>query len=431
MRNREEIKELIDRILAKTSAEHVDIEFGYGSNLATRFGDNAITQNMSGKEEILRLVTAFGKKHGSSITNKMDDASIEKLVTRAEGIAKTSPEDPEYMPPIEPQKYPEVPKRFYQDVVDITPQQLAAEIRKTIDTAKGDGYNASGLFETNHTIKAIANNRGMFAFDQSTNIEYSTTIHGEKGSGHAFENSETLAGVDAGRMAKRALGTAIAAQNPVDIEPGDYTVIFEPLAVIDILGFLAWNMSARDADEGTTAFSGKVGEKLFSDKINITTEIDDPELPVPYFGMDGLASKRIEWVKNGVLKRLRHDRFWAAQKGEEPDPHLYPIFIGGENKSVADLIASCKNGLLVKRLWYIRYVDRKELLLTGMTRDGFFRIRDGKVTEPVKNLRWNESPIVFLNNVLALSRPEIVGSWAKVPAIMSEGFTFSSKTESL
>jgi predicted Zn-dependent protease len=103
----------------------------------------------------------------------------------------------------------------------------------------------------------------------------------------------------------------------------------------------------------------------------------------------------------------------------------------GKDQSVQELIAGCRRGLLVKRLWYIRYVDRRELLLTGMTRDGLFLVEEGRVIRPVKNLRFNESPVFFLQNVLAMSRPERVGPWAKVPAIMSESFTFSSRTDSV
>ena len=144
-----------------------------------------------------------------------------------------------------------------------------------------------------------------------------------------------------------------------------------------------------------------------------------------------MPAKKIIWVKNGVLERLYHDRFWASKKEIEPDPIRYPMFMNGEDNSIDDLVANCKKGLLVKRLWYIRYVDRKKLLLTGMTRDGFFLIESGKIVSPVKNLRFNESPIIFLQNVVGMSRPIRVNQWSKVPGIMSENFTFSSKTESV
>ncbi|MBN2541905.1 TldD/PmbA family protein [bacterium] len=431
MRTKEEIKGLLTSVLAKVTAPQAQAEYYFGHSLATRFGENAITQNMGGEEENIRLITAYDKKHGSSITNKLQEKSLTNLVKRAEDIAKNSPEDPEYMPPVKPQEYPDVPPRFFKDVTELSPEHIAKEINKVVQMAKGENFKASGLFEANYGIRAIANSEGLFAYDKYSGMEYSTTFHGPRGSGSATESGEAVSQVNAEAMASRALDTAISAQNPQDIEPGDYTVIFEPQAVIDFLGFFAYNMTQRDADEGTTVFAGKVGEKLFGDKVTLTTELDDPELPAPPYGLDGLPVRRTTWVENGVVKRLRHDRFWAAQKNTEPDPVLYPIFMEGEDRAIDDLVSMCEKGVLVKRLWYIRYVDRKELLLTGMTRDGFFLVEDGKIVAPVKNLRFNESPVVFLSNIVAMSKPQRVGSWAKVPAIMSRNFTFSSKTESV
>ncbi|MBN1755191.1 TldD/PmbA family protein [bacterium] len=431
MRTKEQIRELLDSVLGKVNAPHAQAEYYYENDLASRFGENAITQNTGGAEENIRLVVAYGQQHGSSITNKMDGESLSRMVARAEDIARTSPPDPEYLPPVKPQTYPEVPQRFFDEVTGIEPADLADYINYVVQLARGAGFKASGLYEAKSNIQAVANSEGLFAFDKSTGLDYSTTIHGPRGSGHASANSESAKRINPHELAQKAFDNAKMAQNPVDIEPGDYTVIFEPQAVTDLLGFLLYNMSQRDADEGTTVFGGKVGEKMFSDKVNIVTRIDDPELPVPPFGEDGLAVKHTAWVEKGVVKRLRHDRYWASQKNTEPDPLLYPLFMDGEDQTVADLIAKCDRGLLLKRLWYIRYVDRKELLLTGMTRDGIYLIENGKVVSPVINLRWNESPVVFLKNVVAMSRPERVNDYAKVPGIMSTGFTFSSKTESL
>lgn len=431
MRTENEIKALFEKILKRVSAPDAQISYAYRRSIATRFGENSITQNMGGANEHIRLEVAFGTRQGSYISNSTDDTAIDRLVKIAESIAKISPENPEYMPPVEPQTYLKIPERFCKKAESITPEEIANDIAKVVEFAKSTDYKASGLFEISVSQSAMMNSKGLFAFEKSTGIDYSTTIHGPKGSGFASENNEFYKNIDVERMARKAHETAVSAQDPKDIEPGDYTVIFEPQAVFDLLEFFGWDMGARDADEGTTAFAGKIGEKLFSDKINIYTDPTDPEIPGSIFGEDGLATRKIEWVKDGVLVRLNHNRFWAKQKGTDPDPALFPIHITGENNTLQDLISQCKKGLLLKRLWYIRYVDRKEFLLTGMTRDGFFLIEDGKIAHPVKNLRFNESPIVFLKNVVALGKSERVGSWAKVPPMMSENFTFSSKTESL
>jgi len=431
MRGKDDIEALLKEAVSNVSAPQAQVEFTCRKGFATRFGENAITQNMGGEEEHIRVSVAYDKKQGSTITNRIEKNAIANIIKRAEEIARNSPEDPEYMPPPKAQTYPEVPQRYYEDTAQLSPAEVAEKIHRAIETAKSENYRASGLFETNCGINAIANSEGLSAFDNFSGVDFSTTMHGPMGSGFSGGNGESMAQVNTEAVTGKAFETAKEAQNPETIEPGEYTVIFEPQAVQDFLGFLFWNMSARDADEGTTVFAGKVGQKLFSDKVNISTRIDDPELPAPPFGLDGLPARPEVWVKNGVVERLRHDRFWAGQKGADPDPLLYPLFMEGQDQSISDLVAQCKRGLLAKRLWYIRYVDRKELLLTGMTRDGLFLIEDGKLVAPVKNLRFNESPVVFLRNIVAMSQPQRVGDSAKIPCIMSENFTFSSQTDSI
>jgi predicted Zn-dependent protease len=431
MRKKEEIQELLHSVLHRVNEPEAQAEYFYRYGLASRFGENAITQNIGGMEEILRVVVASEKKHGSSITNRLDGDWADALVHRAEDIARNSPVDPEYMPPAEPKAYPAVPKRYFDDVERVTPGKLASDVQRTVRLAQSTGYKTSGSYEVSRISRAIANTQGLFCFDEVSNLSYSNTMHGPSGSGYSGQDGESVEQIDAESMAQGALETAAASQNPASIGPGDYTAIFEPQAVWDFLAFLLWNMSARDAEEGTSVFAGTLGSKLFSEKVNLATRIDDPSLPAPPFGEDGIPARNTVWVRDGVIERLHHDRYWASNRETEPDPLLFPLFMDGQDQSVQDLISGCRRCLLVKRLWYIRYVDRRDLLLTGMTRDGLFLVEDGRVIRPVKNLRFNESPVFFLQNVLAMSRPERVGSWAKVPAIMSEGFTFSSGTESV
>jgi predicted Zn-dependent protease len=430
MKPAEEVRALLERVLARVRAPRALVQYAFQRGLATRFGENAILQSSGGEEEFLRLEVAYGRRHGSSIVNRTDKAAVGRLVDRAEEIAASSPEDPEYLPPPGPQAYPGVPPRWFESTARLSPVEAAGTIREAVKAARDAGYRSSGLFEAGAGARALATSAGLFAFDRSSSVGYSTTLHGPAGSGYAGRDTEEADRLEARSVTRSALETARAAQNPQGIEPGDYTVVFEPQAVADLLSFLFWNLDARDADEGTTAFAGRLGEAMFSETVRLATRIDDPELPAPPYGQDGLPMRETVWVERGVVRRLRHDRYWAERKGTEPDPGLYPLFMDGEDRPLADLVAQVERGLLVKRLWYIRYVDRRELLLTGLTRDGLFRIEGGRVAGPVQNLRFNESPVVFLRNAAALSRSERVGP-VKVPGVLSERFTFSSGTESV
>lgn len=426
------IKAIIDNVLQKTAGRGVAAEVTYSAEnrLTTRFGENSITQNTCGVEEKIRVTVSIGKKSGSSVTNRLDEGAIEKMVDRAQQIAQTSPEDPEFQECVGPQEYPVIPQRYHTSVMDLQPQDLATSVKSIIDVALQAEYKASGLLQSNYRIDAMATSNGMEIYDHSTWYDGSSTMHGPSGSGHSSIGGLSTAQLDFEKMAQQALSNARAAQNPVAIDPGTYTVIFEPSAVESLLPFFVFSMRAREADEGSTAFTNLQGQKLFSDKFNLVTKIDDPHIPACPFGEDGLAAKPTTWVENGVLQRLKYDRYWAQQKGTTVDPGIYPLFIRGEERSLDDLVASCKRGLLVKRLWYIRYVDQKQLLLTGMTRDGLFLIEDGQIKQPLKNLRFNDSPIKFFNNIEGLSRPEY-GESTQVPGILSTDFTFSSTTESI
>jgi predicted Zn-dependent protease len=169
---------------------------------------------------------------------------------------------------------------------------------------------------------------------------------------------------------------------------------------------------------------------LFSENVNIYSDPFNADLPSSTWNGDGLALKRTQWVKDGVIKNLSYSRYWAAQKGVEPLPFNRSIIIEGGSQSLQDLIKSTEKGILVTRFWYIRSVDPQTLLLTGLTRDGTFYIENGEIKFPIKNFRFNESPIIMLNNVEAMGKPVRTGS-GMIPPMKIKDFTFSSLSDAV
>ncbi|MDB5020474.1 MAG: peptidase, partial [Pedobacter sp.] len=219
------------------------------------------------------------------------------------------------------------------------------------------------------------------------------------------------------------------------IEPGKYTVILEPLAASDIIENMFRGFDARSADEGRSFMSKKgggnrIGEQLFSENVNIYSDPMNPELPSATWDRDGLPIKKTQWVQNGVVKNLAYSRYWAAQKGVQPLPFGRSIVIEGGNQSLEDLIKSTEKGILVTRFWYIRSVDPQTLLLTGLTRDGTFYIENGEIKFPLKNFRFNESPVIMLNNVEALGKPVRTGT-GMIPPMKIRDFTFTSLSDAV
>ena len=236
-------------------------------------------------------------------------------------------------------------------------------------------------------------------------------------------------------LSKIAASKATGSAGAKAIEPGKYTVILEPLAASDILSNMFRGFDARSADEGRSFMSKKgggtrLGEQLFSENVNIYSDPMNPELPSPTWSGDGLTLKKTQWVEKGVVKNLSYSRFWAAKKGVEPIPFSRSIVIEGGTQSLKDLIKSTEKGILVTRFWYIRSVDPQTLLLTGLTRDGTFYIENGEIKFPIKNFRFNESPIIMLNNVEALGKSVRTGS-GMIPPMKIKDFTFSSLSDAI
>ncbi len=429
MRPGNEVRELMENVLGRVTMPEAIVTYAEDVDTATRFGTNAITQNKTGGDASLGLSVGKGTRHGGSSTNRLDEEGLRRLVQRAEAVAAQCPEDPEYVPPPAPAEYPAVPGGYYESTATTGPEGVASMIGACVELAKKNGMEAAGTFELTTFARAIANSKGLFCYDKGTFAEFGVTVHTDEGTGKASACREDIAAIDPASLAAEAIAVADANRGQTETPPGDYTVVFSPYAVAELLEFLFFDLDAREADEGVNAFAGKVGQKLFDERVKLYSPLDDPDVPPPLYGEDGLPTRKTVWIESGELKRLSHTRYWANQKDTHPDPHMFPVKMDGEEHTFQDLIEMCDSGLLVNRLWYIRYVDQKELLLTGMTRDGTFRIENGKVAGPVKNMRFNESPLVVLNNIRAMSESLRASPYAKVPGLMVDNFTMSSTTE--
>jgi len=363
----------------------------------------------------------------------------------AERIAKLSPEDPEAMPELGPQTYK--PGVNWSDATaSLDPASRAAAVRKITEPAKAAGLVSTGFMEGITSATAIANNKGLFAYNRSTASVLTTTVRtaDATGSGWAGATHHDWSRVDSGSLGVRATNKAKTSVNPVAIEPGRYTVVFEPTAVGNLVQFIAGALNARAADEGRSFFSlpggkNKIGQKIVDERVTIVSDPFDPDVAGSPFAGDGLPTQRVVWIENGVVKNLNYDRYWAQKNGRAPTGAGGSIKMSGGTQSLDDLIRSTQRGLLVTRFWYLRPVDPRTILYTGLTRDGTFLIENGKITRPVKNLRFNDSPIFMLNNLEAMGVPERVsaseggepGQAIMVPPIKVRDFNFTSLSDAI
>lgn len=443
---REQAKALTDRALSFSKAEGTTVLLTGGDRANLRFARNTVTTSGASTGYNLAITASFGKREGTVTTAEFDDESLQRAMRNAEEIARVSPENPEAMPPVPPQTIP-ASAAYFDDAANATPEWRARAAGSAIELSRQKEVVSAGFVETVASIQTVANSKGLFAYDRYTAADYNLTARtpDATGSGWASKSFNALARLDPAGLAATAIDKAARSKNPAAIEPGKYTVVLEPACVADLLAFMLFSADARQADEGRSFFSKKgggnrVGEAVVGEQVNILSDPNHPLAPTMAFDVEGLPMARHAWVEGGVLKDLLYSRFWAEKMGKTPTAGPSNVIMEGGSASMAELIAGVQRGLLVTRFWYIRPLDPQTILVTGLTRDGLFLIEQGKVTRPVKNMRWNESPIVAFNNIDALTAPERVvsgegyggaGLAVVCPAARIREFTFSSSSDAV
>jgi len=443
---REQAKALTDRALSFSKAEETQVTLTGGDRANVRFARNSVTTSGSSSGYSLAITAKVGKRAGTVTASEFSDASLQRAARNAEEIARLSPENPEAMPLVGAQTYANV-QTYFDDAAGATPEWRAGAVKAALDAAKEKSVDAAGFVETSAQIQAVATSKGQFGYGRFTAADYNLTARTPDGtgSGWASKSYNELKLLQPRALASAAIDKAARSHNPVAIEPGKYTVVLEPAAMADVIANLAFAADARQADEGRSFFSKKgggtrVGEQVVGEKVTLYSDPSHPLAPAIPFDGEGLPLQRIDWIVKGALKNLSYSRYWAQKQGKTATPQPGNLIMEGGRSTMDELIAGVERGVLVTRFWYIRSLDPQTLLVTGLTRDGLFLIEKGKVTRPVKNMRWNESPIFALNNLDAMTASERAVSGEGVggagfsivcPAARIREFTFTSGSDAV
>lgn len=423
-------KSIIDFLNEKKECEDVVLVYeGEDSNLS-RVGENRITQNMSKKIEKITVKAVKDGRIGSAVTTANNKDAILKSLRDAEEIASNIPEDPEFVSPLEPADCKSV-NREVESTAKETPLMKAEKILQIIEKAKKKKATVAGSFSNEKGTIQIMNTRGFSCGHRFTNADFSVTVSLDDASGFASAADEDIEKIDVDSLFESALKKAELGKNPAEIEPGDYPVFIDNLALGDLMFYLVFLMQKRAADEGWSFFSGKEGKKIASPEITLFSDPAHPQNPsVPFdTSNDGLPLDKKVWIESGVLKELWTNRYWAKKKGIKPSGMPTNLIMKGGRLSGEDILSKIDYGLLINRFWYIRFVNRQELILTGMTRDGLFLIEDGKISKAVKNMRFNDSPFSLLTSLKYLGESKRVYGQYLVPSIFAEKFHFASATQ--
>lgn len=410
-----------------------------GRSANTRFARNEITSTGDVEETAITVELAFGKRHASASTNQTDADTLSDLVARLKRMTEAAPEDPEYMPVLGPQRYAKSPKAFDDRTAKLVADVRAEAARAALEAGKGQNVTGAGFFTHRGGASAMATSAGLFAYHEQTSVEFTCTARTADGTGSGWAGawSHRAGDVDAPALARVAIEKGVRSAKPKRLEPGRYQVVLEPAAVQDLLSFLISALSARSADEGRSfmakpAGGTKLGEKLFPDTITLRSDPTAASTPGPTWDRSGIPLEPITWIDAGKIAALSYPRYWAAKQGKEPTgSHSRYELAGGNAPSVADLVKGVKRGVLITRLWYLRWVDPQSILVTGLTRDGVFLIENGEVAHPVNNFRFNESPVVMLKNADAMTKETWLIQNTRVPAIRTDGFNLASVSEAV
>ncbi len=446
---------ILKKVLGFSKADEAEVTLTGSRKGNLRFARNAVSTSGGSDEMSLAVQSSFGKKTGTATVNEFDDASLEKAVRRAEELARIAPENPEYVPFLGPQKYPD-PQAYFESTAGIDPDWRAKASGTSIDLCKDSKLEAAGFLEHDAAFTAVGNTRGLTGYHRDTGCDFSVTVRTPdgKGSGYGVADFNDASKLDTGAVSRVAIQKSIGSADTRAIEPGKYTVILEPAASVDLISHMVSQMDARLADEGrsfmTKAGGGtRLGEKLVDERVHLYSDPLNPEVPGSAWAPDNRPRERVDWIKDGVVANLAYSRYWAEKKGVPADKAVPGIgggfrgaravggfegapgvIMDGGTDSLEDLIKGVKRGVLVTRMWYIREVDPQTILYTGLTRDGTFYVEDGQIKYAIKNFRFNESPVIMLNNIEALGKP-VRANGCLVPPMVVRDFTFSSLSDAV
>lgn len=435
------LSSVLDRALSASQADETEALIAASDSSLTRYTHNFAHESVNERNCQISVRAVVGKRQGVAGTNKLDDASITDVVRRAYESAKLSTEDPVFPGlPGPGGEVTEIDDPYDDTTAAATPDMRAAAVNDVAKIMRVHNLYGAGYVSTQSDALAIANSKGVKRFHRSTDSAINIKAIGSDSSGYAEGFSRRFDDLEPAMLAERAAKKAVAGKNPRALEPGKYTVILEAPALREFIGYLSWiGFGAQAFEQGSSFMSGRLGEKLVGDNVSIRDDFTHPLGNGIPFDFEGVPRTVVPMIDHGIAKDVVYDSYYAAKMKHKNTGHALPapqsdgpmplnVVVDPGSTALEAMIRDTQHGVLVTRTWYIRLVDQKQTLITGMTRDGLFLIERGRVTKGLKNMRFNESIVG------ALGRCELASALVRsenhvLPAVKIDNFHFSSGTE--
>ncbi len=444
-----ECANVVKRLLLMTNGKgYTSVAIGAVWMGNIRWGRNEIISCGDVRDNVVNVLRTINGARSGAQTSELSDKALGWAVTKAERLLQFEPEKPEdvlvssYIEPYQ------VPKIWFDSSFNLLADERAEIVDSLVKPAEKEGLVASGYIQVSGEGRSVDLHDIDPIYIRQTKAQLSVTVRDPKGlgSGWAGVDWNDWSQIGGTRLTQIAIDKCLKSRNPVGIEPGRYNVVLEPQAVHDLCGIcFAAHIIPRGYAElknrpspysGVVAGTSKIGLKLFDERISVVMDPMDPNCSLsPVIGMGEVLNRAI-WVEKGVLINLSYNRDYGIKllgiNSGLPSTGSYSM--SGGTTSIEDMISRTERGLLVTRFSNVNEVDRRSLLLSGYTRDGLWLIERGKISKPVKNMRFTESPFHTLNNIVELGVPQRVFSPnipAVVPAIMSTDFSFTATVEAI
>ena len=453
MIGKKEARRILRMVYKQSKADQVEVSIFNHKQSLTRFANNYIHQNVNETNSSISIRAIFGRKIGFASTNSLSPKKIMDTLRWAEKIANLQRENKDFtsLPSVGSKQYRMV-KTLAKKTASVSTTDRANAVARIVNTAAKYSLNSYGSVSDGIAEICIGNSLGTFAYTTCGDVFCDIVMSGDNSTGYAQEGTRDIRDIDFRKLAEIAAQKAVLSANPVELAPGQYTTIFEPLAArefLDYLGYYAFN--GKMYNEGRSFLCGKIGKKIFDARITI---FDDPFLKKGFafpFDFEGVPKKKLILINKGIAKHIVHDSLTAVRANSRSTGHalsapnpfgpvpMHLVLKSGQ-KSVDKMIKETKKGILVTRFHYTNIIDPYRLTFTGMTRDGTFFIEDGLITKGIKNFRFTENIIDCYKRLVDIGRQSYLvasdpgyggrfASGAVTPAVKISKFSFTSGTE--
>jgi PmbA protein len=318
-----EMRRIAEKIFKLSDADETEVEITVVSDALTRFANNTIHQNVAEQVLNVSVRTVLDGQTARATTNKTDDESLRRAVEASKTLARSQPRIPGLLPIPGPQKYGKV-LRYFENTAYASPADRARAVARVAEMAEQSKQTAAGIFTTGVTQSAIANTNGLFASHRQTRAEFSITILESDSSGWAKANSPDLSRIDPTALARSASEKSAASRKPGEATPGRWTVILEPAAVLDLVGFLFYDFAGTSVADQRSCFNKRMGKKVVGENITIHDDVFHPlQSGAPYDG-EGIPRQKVLLLDKGVPSNLVYARATATKMKTKPTGHGFP-----------------------------------------------------------------------------------------------------------